>query len=122
MRFLSLFLSCILLVGMTSCSKQLKAPLQIVDPISVTPDEQWAVVLSPYSVFQSTPGKMDGGSFHARRGDILYITGCEYVLTGDDKEINRTLWYGCEQGWLPESAVAIYSNKLRAQTAASELH
>ena len=103
------------------CSdKQLKEPIAFTDTISLMPDEQWAVVTAPYIAFQASPGENGTQSVHARRGDVLHITGFRYV-GGTGGSSRSVLWYGFEQGWLPETAVAVYANRFRAGTAANEL-
>ena len=51
---------------------------------------------------------------HCRKGNILEVKGT--ALFNDAEN-----WYYFDGGWLPESAVNIYSNRYKAQTAVGQL-
>jgi hypothetical protein len=76
---------------------------------------QWAVIIEPYATFRLATSYTSQIAGHGRRGDIHKITGCMTVRL-EDREI---LWYNFDAGWLPESAVAVYSNRLKAERAAT---
>jgi hypothetical protein len=89
------------------------------DPLALDPDIQWAVVHDPYAAFRKETSYDSEVTGHSRQGDILQVAGFHTVQ--EDKKEKAEQWYAFDQGWLPASTVDIYSNKLKAQTAASVL-
>ena len=86
-----------------------------------TPDlglgTEWALVTDPYAIFRSTHEITATASAHGRRGDVLQVIGKKIISDGK----KQTYWYEFQEGWLSETSVKIYSNQLKAITAASEL-
>ena len=75
---------------------------------------EYAVIQEPYAAFYDEPYKDSGIAAHARRGDVLHVEGRKI----DD---DRQLWIKFDRGWIQDSGVIIYSNKLKAENAASNL-
>ena len=84
------------------------------EPLALAPDILWALVVVPYAGYCTEPSWEAAISGHCRRGDILQI---------ESKSIARDAsgWYRCADGWLPESAVIVYTNRYRAVTKAQQL-
>ena len=112
--FLILILSS--LVFLASCKQKKEDIIEINEahPLSLAPDVEWALITDPYAAYRTDMEWNAEISSHCRRGDILQV----YAKSIDK---NKTVWYKFEQGWLPETCLAIYSNRYKAQTAASNL-
>lgn len=103
-----------LCVCLCACVKQ-HVPVQFdrSDPLALDPEIQWAVVTEPYAACYADAGYDATVVAHFRKGEILQIVG-ERTVSGDGK---GTVWYAFAEGWLPQDALAVYANKMRAQTA-----
>lgn len=77
-------------------------------PLALAPDVEWAVVKNPYAAYKKEMGWSSSVIGHSRRGDILQILG-HSVDKNDEK------WCLVEKGWLPESCLNIYNNRLKAE-------
>ena len=104
------------LISFVSCTKKSAEtiPLDSSEPLALAPDVEWAVVLDPYAAYRHSPSWDDTAAGYCRKGDVLQVTGKAAV-----KESG--MWYKFKEGWLPESAVTIYSNRYRAESAAEKL-
>ena len=99
-----------------SCSKKSEEKI-IFDnsqPLALAPDVEWAVVVEPYAVFRDTNEWSAATAGHCRKGEILQVKG----KTVDAAKAN---WYFFEGGWLPQSCVAIFSNRYKAETVSKGL-
>ena len=104
------------IASFVSCTKKSSEaiPLDTSEPLALVPDISWAVVLDPYAAYRSTPSWDSAAAGYCRKGDILQVTGKAAV-----KESGT--WYKFKDGWLSESAVTIYANRYRAESAAGKL-
>lgn len=99
----------------TSCEKQ--EEIIVFDneyPLALSPSVKWAVVKEPYAAYKSNFGWDAKVIGHCRRGEILQIQGQCF-----DEEGKK--WCYFDDGWLPESCLNIYSNRLKAQRVAKIL-
>lgn len=80
-------------------------------------DSQWAVVIDPYAIYRKEPNLSATVAGYGRRGAIQEIVGQRIVR----EEKKQVIWYQFSSGWLPETAIKVYSNELKAQSAANEL-
>lgn len=103
--FLLVVFCCVLI----SCRKDKTILFDTGDPLALAPDISWALIVEPYAAFRIEPGWQAEVKSHGRKKDILRVRGKKIV----DSEI----WYKFEEGWLPDSAITIYTNKYKAQTA-----
>ena len=106
----------LLLLLAASCSRR-DGALQFdsSDPLATQPGVEWAVVSVPYTACYAACDYASAVSTHYRRGAVLQVEGEQTLfLEGSER---REKWYAFAEGWLPESAVEIYSNKLRAESA-----
>ena len=87
------------------------------NPLAVNPEVEWALVSVPYAACYSDADYASAVTTHYRRGEVLMVQGMRTVTQGDKRE----RWYAFESGWLPQSALSIYANKLRADNAARQL-
>ncbi|MCI1208054.1 MAG: hypothetical protein LKF96_01235 [Treponema sp.] len=87
------------------------------NPLSLAPDIEWVAITEPYVGFHSMPDWSSAVSEYCRRGDVFQIEGKKLTETGK----GQVWWYLFDAGWLPQSAVAVYSNRFKALTAASQL-
>lgn len=103
-------------VFITSCSKKEedKIVLDSSHPLSLAPDIRWALVIEPYSAFKKDMNYNAENIAYCRKGDILRVLG-----HSTDK--NHNSWYKFEKGWLPETAIVIYSNRYKAENAGKQL-
>lgn len=79
------------------------------EPLALAPDLRWAVVTEPYATYRAETSWDGPATGYCRKGDILQVLGEATANEGG-------VWYKFEGGWLPESSVAIYSNRYKAQT------
>lgn len=79
--------------------------------------DRYAVITETYISLKDTPGPNGITVNHARRKDIYAVTGTQFVSQSDKSE----LWIHLSEGWLPYSAVDLYSSKEKAETAAAQL-
>ncbi|MCM1320947.1 MAG: hypothetical protein NC041_02080 [Bacteroides sp.] len=85
--------------------------VDVSDSESFGSDFDWAVISVQYAVYCTEPGVETDISSHGRKNDVLRILGRRIVHT----EETKVLWYKFQQGWLPESAVRVYQNKMQAE-------
>ena len=105
-------LSVLLLVSsffITSCEKK----EEVIDfddtyPLALSPSVEWAVVREPYAAYKETVGWESSVTGHCRRGEILQVLGRSV-------DENNEKWCEFTDGWLPESCLNIYSNRLKAE-------
>ena len=104
------------LASFVSCTKKSSEAIRLdtSEPLALAPDISWAVVLDPYAAYRLTSSWNAAAAGYCRKGDILQVTGKAAL-----KESG--VWYKFQDGWLPESAVTIYSNRYRAESAAVKL-
>ena len=87
------------------------------DPLALNPEIQWAVVIEPYAAIYEDADYASVVVTHFRKGEILQITGERTVKTDEGVET----WYAFDEGWMPSVTITVYSNKMRAQTAVSQM-
>lgn len=98
-----------------SC-KEKEISLSLSDPLSLALGVQWGVVTSPYTSFFLNPDYSSAVTGYCRAGQVMMVDGKHLTTNPDSDKKNVTMfWYHFEQGWLPQSAVALFDNKLRAQ-------
>lgn len=90
------------------------------DVISLNPSISWAVVTEPYAAFRKDASWDSIALDHCRFGDVLMIEGCS-ILNHKSGSSSREIWYRFDKGWLSESSVSVYQNKLKAKKAAATL-
>jgi hypothetical protein len=102
----------------SSCGKNSNLP-------EINPDDEnlhygvlWAVINEPYASFRAEPDLNAAAISYGRTGDVERITKRRIVVAGGAKSV---MWYGFEKGWLPETSVITYTNKMRAQKAAGNM-
>ena len=108
--------SLLLCIFCVSCNRQ-KEEVIVFDntyPQALSPNVSWALITDPYAAYKEEVGWNSKTSGHCRRGEILQVTG--QSVDGEN-----TKWYHFEEGWLPATCLSIYSNRYKAQTAASQL-
>lgn len=112
-------LVCILFVAlclMTGCKRR-SAIIDLTEAPLLQVDSQWALVLDPYAIYREEPGLAAKATGYGRRGDLQELKGRRMMT---ENKVTTT-WYQFELGWLPETSVQIYSNQLKAATAARDL-
>lgn len=118
--FLRAFLVLACCVCVVSCTKRDEVlQFDASDPLATSPSVVWAVVSVPYAACYENSGYNASVTTHYRRGTVLQVLGEETVVLTDSKKLEN--WYCFSDGWLPESAVQLYTNKLRAETASRAL-
>ena len=93
----------------SGCAKNKEIKFQDDVPHALSPD-----VIDPYAAYRSETDWSAEILGHCRKGNILEVKGT--ALFNDAEN-----WYYFDGGWLPESAVNIYSNRYKAQTAVGQL-
>lgn len=83
------------------------------EPLALAPDIEWAVVMEPYAAFRKSADWEAATEGHCRKGDVLQVKGKSFSGT--------ETWYEFANGWVHSSALTIYSNKYKADTAASRM-
>lgn len=101
-----------------SCGKnKMGVPANLSNVENIVVSEEWAVIQSPYTAFKAEPFLQSKVVEHSRRGDVFPVIGKKLVNNAE----NQVIWYQFEKGWVLETDLAIYSNKLQADFAASKL-
>lgn len=104
-----------------SCHREKTISFDTREPDALIPGLEWAVISEPYAGYRTQAGYENPVSEEGRRGDILLVKGKQLVQNKKGSPSPVTAWYQFENGWLEESVVNLYDNKLKAQTAASKL-
>lgn len=108
------FFSCLLILPVMSCKKNNgQLEMQPLAPQDLSPRIDWVLISDPYVACHSEAGYESPVISSFRKGEIYEIKGNCTVIVDDSKE----LWYAIENGWIPSSAVKVYSNKLKAEKA-----
>lgn len=110
LAFFTLFFS----LSLYSCKKnsgQLKMP--DLAPEDLSPRISWALISDPYVACRREADYESETIASFRKGEIYEIKGNRTVLVDEEKET----WYALGDGWVPSSAVEVYSNKLKAESA-----
>lgn len=108
-------LLCALICSFSSCSAEKNEKIiDISEAENIGFAEHWALINEPYAAYRIKPSDTAGTASHSRQGDVVKLIG-SYI---DVRDGQRSLWYQFEAGWLPESAVSLFSNKLQAEFAA----
>lgn len=115
-KIVILFFTALMIITMFSCKKAGKEVIVLDNsqPLALAPDIQWALVTDPYAAFRENLDWDSEIKSYCKKGEILQIISRSF----DSK---RNYWYKFEQGWLPESSLSVYSNRMKAQTAKNEL-
>lgn len=114
--FASLLFSCLIIT--VSCKKN-NGQLQMQDlsPEDLSPRIEWALISDPYVACHKEASYESPVIASFRKGEIYEIKGNCTIIVDETKE----KWYALEEGWIPSSAVKVYSNKLKAEQAKKNL-
>lgn len=108
-----------------SCSKSGSGiQLQEMPADELSPSVEWALVTDPYVACRAQAGYEFPSVASFRKGEIYEVEGNKTVEIADEmpdgkKSTKKETWYALSGGWVPGSAVRIFSNKLKAQSAGS---
>lgn len=106
------------LVPLVSCKKNNgQLVMQEFAMEDLSPRIEWGLIADPYVACHQEAGYESVVIASFRKGEIYEIRGRCTVAVDDTKE----LWYAIEDGWIPSSAVKVYSNRLKAEKALKEL-
>lgn len=101
-----------------SCSKKADLiELNNEDLASLDPQSEWLLIVTPYVSCHSEAGWENKVINHVRKSEIRQKKGSKTVKTDDNFE----LWYFIDEGWISSSSVKLYSNRLKAKSAADGL-
>lgn len=104
-----------------SCSKnKTEIVLDNSDPNALSPEYNWALIIEPYAAFRKEPSWSSTVVDHCRLGDVLKIEGNMILESSIDSKA-KEIWYRFEQGWLSETNVSVYQNKLKAEKVAKSM-
>ena len=106
------------LLSLNSCNRNREIKIETEDPRALTPGLEWAVIKTPYATLREKADYESAVTSHARKGEIMLITGKTYVSSGSGKNQRITTWYCFDDGWLDESSIDIYDNKMKAEKEA----
>ncbi|WP_318712552.1 hypothetical protein [Treponema sp.] len=130
MKKIFLVLASVLVFFFSGCSKEKTIDLKSSDFLSITPDQEWAVIRVPYAAFLEDCDHSARVKTHARSGDVFLVKGKQFVKKSNADENSKRrrktvdefeTWYRFEEGCLASSLVDIYDTKLKAQTASENL-
>ena len=110
------FLLCICTLTLVSCSKS-AGIIDLSNAPLLPVDSSWAVIVDPYAIYRSEPNLSATVAGYGRRGAVQELVGPR--IMNEDKK--QAIWYQLSSGGLPESSIQVYSNELKAQSAAREL-
>lgn len=108
--FLSFLLFCFMFCFF-GCSRNREIVFDSSQPLALSPDVQWAVVVDPYAAFRQEIGWNSPVVGYCRKGAILQVCGRTVIL-------GKEVWYLFDEGWLPGNSVSLYSNRYKAQNFA----
>lgn len=108
---------CSTLTGCSRVDREETVDLSLFETIQS--DGEWAVISEPYVAYREFPDPSSNVMAHGRLGDISHVEGKS--LVPDLKLNNSVIWYQFADGYVAENSVVIYSNRLKAQSAAAEL-
>ena len=86
-------------------------------PLSLEPGVEWVLITSPYVACHKNAGYEEDVTAYFKRGQILMVQGKKTIPVDESMET----WYAFDEGWVPQSCLRVFSNKLKAQAAAKEL-
>lgn len=112
--FILFLVSLLVLVSCSGNKKNEKIEFDKTHPLALAPDVSWALVTDPYASFRESMNWNADTTGHIRKGEILQVIG----RSVDEK---KYVWYKFAEGWLPASCLTIYSNRMKAQSAANQL-
>lgn len=78
---------------------------------------KWGIVNTPYVACRESPSYEAKISKNLRKGAMEKIIGEKTVKVVDKDNVKYEKWLAFESGWVPENAVDIYMNKMRASKA-----
>ena len=84
------------------------------DPLALVPSVSWAVVTEPYIGFRKEMSWESSITKHCRKSEVFLVKGKSFSDNGE-------VWYVFDDGWLHQSCVQVYSNKLKAELAAENI-
>ena len=84
------------------------------DPLALVPSVSWAVVTEPYIGFRKEMSWESSITKHCRKSEVFLVKGKSFSDNGE-------VWYVFDDGWLHQSCVQVYSNKLQAELAAENI-
>lgn len=87
------------------------------DPLATAPRVEWILIRDPFVACHTDADYESDVATHFKRGNIMMVEGKQSVKVDGVYED----WYALKEGWVPGSSVLVFSNKLKAQSAAKEL-
>ncbi len=109
--FTALF--CVLFSLLSCSSKGKTIKFDDSDPLAIDVEIQWAVIAAPYAACRKQPDYNSETINHFRKGALVQIKGQQTVNTDGLYE----KWYNFDEGWVTETSLKVYSNKLKALNA-----
>lgn len=104
-----------------SCKKSKnEITIDSTDSLSLSPSVKWAVVVEPYAAFRKEASWNSQVHDHCRLGDVLMIEGNAIMPSSIDDNA-KEIWYRFDKGWLSETSVSVYQNKLKAERASKTM-
>lgn len=117
-KILALSAFCVAL-AFSSCSKNNgQLELQNLAPEDLSPRIDWALISDPYVACRKDASYEAAAISSFRKGEIHEIKGNRTVIVDEN---TKELWYALGDGWIPSSAVRVFSNKLQAENAKKDL-
>lgn len=120
---ISAFFAAFLCLGFVSCSKNsfFNRNETIVfddsEPDGISPQIKWALIVSPYAPVYKEAAFDSVVFSHERKGEILQVQGNKTTRFNG----STFKWIALKDGWVLESDVKIFPNKMRAKKACSEM-
>ena len=107
-----------IVLSLSSCLNR-KGEIKFDDsqPLSLEPGVEWVLITAPYVACHRNAGYEEAVVTHFKRGQILMVQGKKTIPVDESMET----WYAFDEGWVPQSCLRVFSNKLKAQAAAREL-
>ena len=91
--------------------------MQALAPEDLSPRIEWALISDPYVACRKEANYESITIASFRRGEIYEVKGNCTILVDETKE----RWYALGDGWVPGSAIKVFSNKLKAELAKKSL-
>jgi len=123
-RFL---LTCLLLpLLLTSCRIKSFRPIEFrsasEDAMAYIPGTEWAVVTEPIACLRADIGFEEKVNVRVRIGDMMQVRGRKIVRieTAEGRE-SSMVWYLFDRGWMEETSLKVFDNKMRAESMSKKL-
>lgn len=120
MKFFLFFLLISSSLVVLSCKEKDNIVFNKSDEEALDIEHKWAIVKDPYVACRETPAYDSKITKNLRKNALEVIIGEKTVkiVDGDNEKYEK--WIAFKDGWVPETSVDVFLNKLRAEKSLKE--